>query len=307
MLAQDPNFPDNLDIRPSILNGVVRQGKYSERVFGVEAQEDAIRLYGIAGRVWEAAYALSAYVSPPSDWNFEPPFVSDAARIHSLTMIELGSGSGLVASGIIKTLEPRDLFIATDLPEVCPLLYQNICSVTDGNGVGVIRPLSWGNVEHVNALKTEFFSDSARGGPTHIICSDLVYFPELLAPLLRTLLSLSSLRPCTGNAMEIIFSYKIRSLAKESLFWSALGLWFKFEPVIVMRDGEEWRRFGSDSEDPTFIFVASRRANSYTWLVPDDDNDLLHGVGAHGTASRKGDETFESLLLMSLDEGEVFP
>ena len=33
-------------------------------------------------------------------------------------MIELGSGSGLVASGIIKILEPRDLFIATDLPEV---------------------------------------------------------------------------------------------------------------------------------------------------------------------------------------------
>ena len=107
--------------------------------------------------------------------------------------------------------------------------------------------------------------------------------------------------------MEVIFSYKIRSLAKESLFWSALGLWFKFEPVLAMRGGEEWRRFGSDSEDPTFIFAASRRANSYTWLVPDDDNELLHGVGAHGTASRKGDETFESFLLMSVDEGEVFP
>ena len=70
----------------------------------------------------EAAYALSAYVSPPSDWKFEPPFISDAARIHPVTMIELGSGSGLVASGIIKTLEPRDLFIATDLPEVCKKL-----------------------------------------------------------------------------------------------------------------------------------------------------------------------------------------
>lgn len=67
----------------------------------------------------EAAYALSAYVCPPSHWKFEPPFISDATRGHTLTMIELGSGSGLVASSIIKTLESRDMFIATDLPEVC--------------------------------------------------------------------------------------------------------------------------------------------------------------------------------------------
>ncbi|EDR04742.1 uncharacterized protein LACBIDRAFT_330347 [Laccaria bicolor S238N-H82] len=118
MLAQDPNFPDNLDIRPSNLNDIARQSTDSERVFGIEAQEDAIRLYGIARRVWEAAYTLSAYVSTPSDRKIEPPFVWDAARIHPVTMIELGSDSGLVASGIIKTLEPRDLFIATDLPEV---------------------------------------------------------------------------------------------------------------------------------------------------------------------------------------------
>ena len=50
MLVQNSNFPDNLDIRPSILNDIVRQGTDSERVFGIEAQEDAIRLYGIAGR-----------------------------------------------------------------------------------------------------------------------------------------------------------------------------------------------------------------------------------------------------------------
>ena len=52
MLVQNSNFPDNLDIRPSILNDIVRQGTDSERVFGKEAQEGAIRLYGIAGRVW---------------------------------------------------------------------------------------------------------------------------------------------------------------------------------------------------------------------------------------------------------------
>ena len=50
MLVQNLNFPNNLDMRPSTLNDIVRQSTDSERVFGIEAQEDAIRLYGIAGR-----------------------------------------------------------------------------------------------------------------------------------------------------------------------------------------------------------------------------------------------------------------
>ncbi|THU75270.1 hypothetical protein K435DRAFT_881209, partial [Dendrothele bispora CBS 962.96] len=33
--------------------------------------------------------------------------------------------------------------------------------------------------------------------------------------------------------LQIIISYKIRSLSKETPFWSAFGLWFSFEPVLV--------------------------------------------------------------------------
>lgn len=53
-----------------------------------------------------------------------------------------------------------------------------------------VRPLAWGNeqdaVEALRAIK-------ANGKKiTHILCSDLVYFPHLLEPLLRSLLWLTN-------------------------------------------------------------------------------------------------------------------
>ena len=106
-------------------------------------------------------------------------------------------------------------------------------------------------------------------------------------------------------------SYKIRSLPKETPFWSAFGLWFLFEPVIARRinanhSTSEWQRFGSDmgdDEDQAFIFVAYRRPESLNWTIPTGDSDLLGGVGAWGTNERKSDETFETFLFMGLGEG----
>lgn len=144
-----------------------------------------------------------------------------------------------------------------------------------------------------------------------------VYFPELLAPLLRSLIHLTS--PPFVNASgdrctpqpKIVISYKIRSLAKETAFWSAFGLWFLFEPVLekyempAADDGRntsaEWRRFGASFGGDMLVFVAHRRVESLLWDLPDDDEELLGGVGAWGSGSRKGDGAFESLLLMSVD------
>lgn len=108
---------------------------------------------------------------------------------------------------------------------------------------------------------------------------------------------------------EIIFGYRVRSLPKETPFWTAFGLWFDYDPVAqevkVSDDTSTWRLFGntSQNEDLTFVFVAHRRSGSENWVVPDDDEDLLAGVGALGTASHKGDDHFEQLLLMQMDLG----
>jgi hypothetical protein len=50
------------------------------------------------------------------------------------------------------------------------------------------------------------------------------------------------------------------------------------------------------------LFVARRRFESFSWIVPEGDAALLEGVGARGTEGRKGDDGFEMWLLMRVDE-----
>jgi hypothetical protein len=157
-----------------------------------------------------------------------------------------------------------------------------------------------------------------------------VYFPHLLAPLLRTLIHLTSLAPSSPQP-GIIISYRIRSLPKEIPFWSAFGLWFSYEPVLYRRDRRpplpslqgsagyesdhpllnnhsngdpeaKWARFHSPSS--TYIFIARRKSSSLRWSVPGDDKDLLEGVGACGNQRQKGDDAFELMLLMDLLNNE---
>ncbi|KAG1750074.1 hypothetical protein EDB19DRAFT_1677772 [Suillus lakei] len=232
---------------------------------------------------------------------FDPPLIDKHLSGRKRVFLELGSGTGIVAAKIAQAaaLSGRDLVIATDLPEVCPLLEKNLFVTPKGDSantqVTLVRPLSWGNYDHaINIARELKLVDDPTGHDhgciTHIICSDLVYFPELLAPLLRTLLHLTS--PPSVSIFEsqprVIMSYKIRSLSKETPFWLAFGLWFSFEP---------WQRFGSDvgeDGDLAFIFVARRRPESLSWIIPSEDIDLLGG--------KKSDETFETLLLMGLGE-----
>lgn len=46
-MPHNPNFPANLDIRPS-----TRSETHATDAFDFFSQEEAIREYGIAGRVW---------------------------------------------------------------------------------------------------------------------------------------------------------------------------------------------------------------------------------------------------------------
>ncbi|KAJ6531968.1 putative methyltransferase-domain-containing protein [Mycena capillaripes] len=311
----NPNFPQNLDIRPSLPSGDAS----GSEIFDFSHQQEAIRIFGIAGKVWEAAYALNTYLKPPSDHVFDPPLLSDPDPRQDVRMLELGSGTGIVAATMATLLHSRDVMFVTDLPEVCPLLEQNLKGHLESNGGSIhVRPLSWGDSQHAASIAAELSNlPMAQDAPylTHILCSDLVYFPELLAPLLRTLIQLSSppFIPTPSNTcpdpahVEVVISYRIRSLAKETPFWSAFGLWFEFAPVLVKKTSPElghdtpWQRFGTSLEDPTFVFVARRRKESLEWKLPPSDEDLLLGIMAQGTLSPKGDDTFETLLLMSLD------
>ncbi|KAG8213461.1 putative methyltransferase-domain-containing protein [Butyriboletus roseoflavus] len=336
-----PNFPPGLSIAPNVgfFTGKVQEHPLENDIgdaFGVEAQQEAISRYGIAGRVWEAAYALCAYVEPAEGnvLDFDPPFVDDPHE--PLGAIELGSGTGVVAASIARVVRhavrPGGFVIATDLPDVCPLLEHNLgvntereANRSDSDAV-FVRPLTWGILGHATSIASEFglVQPFASRRLTHIVCSDLastvVYFPELLGPLLRTLIHLTSASCAlsSGPPTKIVISYKIRSLPKETPFWTAFGLWFSFQPVLARRRvrpvvsknvppgnkldaSEPWRRFGADEDaGRTFVFVAHRRPESITWHVPKSDKELMEGVGARGTTTKKGDDTFETILFMAM-------
>ncbi|KAI0663827.1 putative methyltransferase-domain-containing protein [Cubamyces menziesii] len=306
-IKQNPNFPSGLDIHP--LGSAVSD---SDARFDSVAQEDAIKTYGIAGRIWEASHAMLAYLDPSSPLEFDPPpptFASTARR--PITAIELGSGTGFVAASVAEWLRPEcDLLIATDLPDVCTLLEMNLRA----SPTVWVLPLAWGSEDHVRSISGQL-GLSRRGSHTrqltHILCSDLIYFPALLAPLLRSLIHLTSAPFVDDTSPEpplVLLSYKMRSLSKETPFWSAFGLWFEFVPVLARRpstkggENASWSRFSpGDASDETFVLVARRRPESLQWTVPENDSALLSGVGACFSESPKSDDQFERLLLMGMD------
>ena len=51
------------------------------------------------------------------------------------------------------------------------------------------------------------------------------------------------------------------------------------------------------SFDSCFIFVATRHPETLTWSLPEDDGELLKGIGL----PRQVDDTFETILLMALE------
>lgn len=61
---------------------------------------------------------MMMYLDPLSIWSFDPPPFTASRSALPLSLVELGSGTGIVAALIAKHLHPEDLLIATDLPEV---------------------------------------------------------------------------------------------------------------------------------------------------------------------------------------------
>lgn len=128
----------------------------------------------------ETAHALCAYVERDA-CDLDPPFVDDLDE--PLGVIELGSGTGFVAAHIARTIrraaKTGSLVIATDLPDVCPLLQHNlgVNSASRGHSDAdprtlCVRPLAWGNLDHIAAIASEFGFDHFRR-LTRIVCSDL--------------------------------------------------------------------------------------------------------------------------------------
>lgn len=120
----------------------------------------------------------------------EPGFDSgaDSGERTPIVVVELGSGTGYVGIKLAQLLSRRtsnrssSRVVLTDLPEVCPLLEDNLNGERavwpNPEAVHVdVLPLPWGDVGAASALsgslgcKGEGTNDEYL---THIVCSDLV-------------------------------------------------------------------------------------------------------------------------------------
>ena len=128
---------------------------------------------------------------------------------NSLTVLELGSGTGIVVAKLAEIISQDvkdpptgqfqiflsissclrsspsvhidDILIAADLDNVCPLLDENLSSIVKESRRAehsspriLVRPLEWGNSNHTLKILNELGSRTL----THIVCSDLVRYPD---------------------------------------------------------------------------------------------------------------------------------
>lgn len=120
-------------------------------------------------------------------------------------MLELGSGNGYLGLHHLANVLPTgSTLYLTDLEEVVPLLSENLLAARsthprlkqEKEEVTIrVRALPWGSRAHIEELiGVGGVASSQRGSAvsiSHIVCSDLVYFPFLFEPLLLTLIWLT--------------------------------------------------------------------------------------------------------------------
>lgn len=159
-------------------------------------------------------------LSRSSDWELDPP--CSIWDDNSPTIIELGSGTGFVGLKLAEILAKssgvrNSTLVLTDLPDVCPLLEENLQIESEKWPISIkhetntldvrVAPLSWGDAEE--ARKVQDLLDLSFGSAqsssademrnlSHIVCSDLVSTPSSARMrIIMTCKGLFSPPPCS--------------------------------------------------------------------------------------------------------------
>ncbi|KAJ0963314.1 hypothetical protein J5N97_028436 [Dioscorea zingiberensis] len=137
-----------------------------------------LRSQGLSFQLWPAANSLVALLDS------DPQTLLPLKSTHSppLRILELGSGTGLVGIAAAAILGAR--VTLTDLPHVLPNLRFNAESnadiITSRGGSVEVHQLRWGERPDAEALGGAAAFDA-------ILASDVVYYEDLVDPLLETL------------------------------------------------------------------------------------------------------------------------
>ncbi|PIN16471.1 putative N2,N2-dimethylguanosine tRNA methyltransferase [Handroanthus impetiginosus] len=162
---------------------------------------------GLSFQLWPAANTLVTLLDHHRHHDTNP-LSSFLNTNHRLRLLELGSGTGLV--GIAAAALFGASVTVTDLPHVLPNLQFNVdanAGILELHGGAVnVAALSWGDVQHMEALGREY---------DVILGSDVVYHDHLYEPLLQTLRFF-----LLGSEKEVVFLMAhLKRWKKESAFF----------------------------------------------------------------------------------------
>ena len=193
---------------------------------------------GIAFQLWPAAHLLCSYIDS----------AALAPSLRGSTAIELGAGCGLV--GMVATALGAHVTL-TDLPDVQPHLQLNIVAnqhlfsphpafspsatvafTSVAGGSVTTSPLSWGEPTHLTP-------------PDYLLLSDCIYWEHLFAPLLHTLLAL------TSSDTRILLAQTPRRNKVEQRFFRSSRKWLTWE--------EKMRGKLSDGDRQWMVVMEGRR------------------------------------------------
>ncbi|MBW0499734.1 hypothetical protein O181_039449 [Austropuccinia psidii MF-1] len=218
-------------------------------------------------------------VLPPPQFQFDPPSpLFEALGSGKIHLLDLGSGTCYLPISLARNLSdllPSKLvdsisITATDLPTVLPLMQRNTLSAHKPGQIQVLtKSLVWGHTRQALSLLHSLDLANTR---LLITCSDLVFFPFLFAPLLRTLLVLTSpISPAKSPA--VIFGYKERSAVKEFPFFELLGRYFLIQPILSRSHSDQpWSIHKPQSQ--IHLFQATRHHSTLNLdfsLISDND------------------------------------
>ncbi|KAF9428889.1 Methyltransferase-like protein 21D [Podila epigama] len=215
---------------------------------------------GVGSTIWDAAIVLSKYIEKSK------LFASPTQDQRPFTVLELGSGTGIVGLAIARLMASKNIqgkVVLTDKESVVPLLQKNADSNVS-KGVNVLaQVVDW---EVVSGIKTTSEGDDGTESSGQlltnltpfvnlewdlVILSDCIWVPSLYPPLIGTLEKLITL-PKT----QLLIAFEKRNFSEEMNFFASLGKSFKFRDIKPEEQDDVWQ-----SED-IYLFSCHRRVES---------------------------------------------
>ncbi|KAF7721410.1 hypothetical protein EC973_004716 [Apophysomyces ossiformis] len=168
---------------------------------------------GCGGKTWEAAFVMSDYFA----WK---------KNLTGKSIIELGSGTGLVGLAIAKMCNVKKMLITDQIPMLA-LMRENIKLNQLSESVQA-EILDWG----------EPLPDYANYVPEVILASDCVYLEVAFQPLIDTLLMLAD------QNTDIYMSYRKRRKADKRFFQMARKKFNVTEIIDEVPNNEHYKKQG---------------------------------------------------------------